>query len=226
MTRDGCRSYSIPFDQEKAMKTQLILTIATFVIASPVAAQVRFYHHRSTAFGDYAAGMAELELARGRAAVDRANAYECRLCAERQRQYLIYDRLEARQLAQESRQQRSQIAADARAKRAAWRQARIEAAANELVADLDAGTYKWPRLLAGPSFAAERVQIGQLLQVRRDVGDSQLPSLIEVIGQLRGKILDSQANATHLERVQAMRVVTQLEYLSAATGEQRKVAKR
>jgi hypothetical protein len=213
--------------KEKAMKSQFILTVAALVIVSPAAAQVLSYHHRSTAFGDYAAGQAELELARGRAVVDRAYAYELRVRTERQRQSLLYDRMELRQLAKQLREERSQAAFEARKKREVGRRARNSDAAGRMLADVRQGSFKWPKLLATGMYSAERLRIEAVLRNWNGSESSQVQAaIVELAKQLRAKVLDPQANATHLERVQAMRVVTQLEYLSTTAGEERKVAKR
>ena len=100
-------------------------------------------------------------------------------------------------------------------------------ATDKMLSDVKQGTFVWPKLLVTPAFATERMRIENLL--RNWNGNASSPvreAILDLVNQLRAKILNPKAKATHLERVQAMRVVTQLENLSTTAGEERKVAKR
>lgn len=196
------------------MKRHLIVTLMAMVLASPAFGQVQAYHHRSTVLGDHAAGLAELELARGQAAVDSAYAYQLRLDAEQKRLALRYHKLRNRQAAREFQSARTQDLADARARRAAQGMARTAVAARKFASEVYHDTYAWPKMLSTEAFAEERATIEQLIRLESGNRAQRAQKLIDVSQKLRTRIRDRQTQATHLERMQALQVVAQLEYLS------------
>jgi hypothetical protein len=210
------------------MKTTITLTSLSVVMISALvllsasaSAQVVAYHHRSTAFGDYAAGASELVRAQGAFLRDEAAAAENWVQVAAARDDLLYQRAEryyqAKQMELEYMKQRAQ----ANREQAQAESAAETAAAQRLVESARLGAVQWPAALTLPRFAESMSLIESILRNWTPAGatsESYRRALVTEAGVLRTRI-SSDRSIDFLSRVEAVRALTRLQTAAAIPAE-------
>lgn len=132
--------------------------------ASAASAQVVAYHHRSTVAGDFLAGYGEAVLAEGIADRNHAIAYRTYVQADRERAALNYEIIQGRMYLNEQRNEAIRQKIENRRASQAEKSLAQDAAAQQLLVDVQRGVQQWPEALERSEFAQSMDLIQRLLQ--------------------------------------------------------------
>lgn len=151
------------------MKRNAAITVALSALivalaASAGSAQVVAYHHRSTVAGDFLAGYGEAVLAEGIADRNHAIAYRTYIQAERDRAALNYEIIQGRLYLEEQRNEAIREKIEARRASQVEKSLAEDAAAQQLLVDVQRGVHVWPEALQRSEFAQSTALIQRLLE--------------------------------------------------------------
>jgi hypothetical protein len=205
------------------MRTSILiatLAVVTATASSSAVAQVVAYHHRSTVYGDWTAGAAELVGAQGRAAVDYARAYEISVRADHNLEDLRQKRLQAHLYEREYRIQMQREKTAERRQRQASEEVSQAQTARELILGVQHGTLAWPVALQRPEYAHSMRMIESILANWSPASDTSFrayrSALATEAGVLRVKISSSDRGISFLEKVAAVRTLKTLQWMASA----------
>lgn len=196
--------------------------LAVFAVTDMASGQVVAYRHRSTVFGDHAAGAAELVRAQGAFLRDHAAAAEQWVNVAAARDQLFYQRVEhAWQIKQMRLDYINQKAANNRERQQFDAAAEMEAA-KQLLQSAQQGLPMWPALLKQPQFAGSIGLIESLLKGWAP-NDPSAPTYRQALATEAGVLRNRIANDTSLNyhsRVEAVETLQRLQLLAGMPAEQ------
>jgi hypothetical protein len=195
-----------------------VLAMVGALNALAAQAQVRSYHHHSTAFGDAWAGMAEYRLADGLYARNWAEGYRHFAVAERELAALEYEWREQQHHARLERLEYNAAKRDGARDRQKRRVAEAIAAAESIPAAVQSHCWHWPEALQLPEYAATVEKIEALLHDwpadggQVDLQDRRMLSAMAI--QLRHAVAFDRDRLSFAERVRTVKVLKSLQLLA------------
>ena len=199
----------------------LTASVLTLLVSSTASAQVVAYHHRSTVFGDHAAGASELVRANGQFLRDEADSAETRVRVAAATDDLYYRRAEQQfQVKQMQLQYRQQRLED-KQQRQAQESATQELAALRLHEQAQRGGVQWPSALTRPEYAASMSLVESIMRnwSPSDVdGDAYRRALATESAVLRARIA-SNTTINHASRLAAVQTLKQVQLLANMPAE-------
>ena len=175
------------------------------------------YHHRSTAFGDYYSGAADLVYAQGQYLKAEAEAARTWVEASRGQAELDYQVAEWRQAAQEARTQALAAKADYFREKAKRLAADRQLAAQTLARDIQDGLPVWPAVLNRPEYEASVSLIASIIRAwggpDKPLEASYRAVLMTELGVLENRVTQNQTLA-YQERFDAVRMLHSLRELT------------
>lgn len=132
-------------------------------LATEASAQAVAYRHRSTAYGDYLSGSADLVLAYGRAAEHHAEAFAITVRAANDLEDLRQKRLRAYYYEREYRDQLIREKAEERKVEQHATEAERDSDALALVRQYELGVFVWPNALQRPEYSSSTRLIESIL---------------------------------------------------------------
>jgi len=205
------------------MPRHTILSIAAFSLVvlaynDAASAQAVAYRHRSTVFGDHAAGYSELVRAQGSFLRDQATAAETWVRVRGAHDQLMYQRAEHYyQIKQLELQYRRQKLDDKLARREIAQDGE-EQAALRLWQDAQHGAAQWPVALQRREYASSMSLVESLLRgwsLEDGASGTLRKALATEIGVLRSRITANESIA-YADRLQAIRTLKQLQLLATS----------
>ncbi len=195
-----------------AAKLAAVALIAT--AAAPAFAQVQAYHHRSTVFGDHAAGLGELYIGQGLNARYNAEAYQTLVRAERDR-YLLGQLMLDGYYQEEARKESKRVALrEENLRERAAREGQTQAQGLDAVSQIRNGTFQWPALLTEAEYAPVRERIEDLVRAwpvdLEAATVSQRAGLVHAINQMQEMIRNNATGASFTDQTRAMKVAKSL----------------
>ncbi|RIK86665.1 MAG: hypothetical protein DCC67_02690 [Planctomycetota bacterium] len=193
-----------------------VLAALPVIGAAEATAQVVAYHHRSTVFGDHAAGAAELVRAYGAFLRDEAAAAQQWVSVAAARDQLYYQRGEYHYRLKQLEQQYIQQKAARNRERQQLNAAAEEAAAERLLQSTQHGVPVWPAALQQPKFAGSMTLIESLLQNWSAEGAAS-PAYRRALATEAGVLRARVAADTTIDfngRVEAVRTLKRLQLLA------------
>jgi hypothetical protein len=196
------------------------LLVATFALTEMASAQTVAYRHRSTVFGDHAAGLSELVRAQGAFLRDEAAAAAKWVEVAAAEDQLWYQRAEYRYQVKQMQLEYLKQKAQANRERQELTAAADEAAALELLRSAQRGAARWPAALTLPKFAGSMSLVESLLKNWSPddaAGDAYRAALATEAGVLRTRI----SNDTSIDfnnRVEAVKTLKRLQRLASMGG--------
>lgn len=184
-------------------------------------AQVIAYDHHSTAFGDHAAGAAELVQAQGQFLVNQSVAAQNLVQAAAANDQLQYQRTEYRYQVKQMKLKYMQDRADLNRQRQSLKSASEEAAARQLVQSAKRGYVQWPTALTQPKFAGSMTLVESILRnwsPEDPSGDAYRRALATEVGVLKTRVA-SDKSLNFPSRVEAVRTLSQLQQLASLPGQ-------
>jgi hypothetical protein len=198
-----------------------LLVSSTLGLAGTVSGQTLYYDHRSTVFGDHAAGLSELVRAQGAFLVDEAAAAEKWVQVAAAEDQLLYQRAEQRYQVKQMQLELSKQRTQAYREKQDQQSAAEEAAARRLLDMAQRGMVQWPTALAQPRFAGSMSLVESLLKNWSPddaSGDAYRKALATEAGVLRTKIATDKTIA-FASRVEAVRTLKHLQLLAGMSGQ-------
>lgn len=203
------------------LTTLAILSCAAIAAATSASAQVIAYRHRSTVFGDHAAGAAELVRARGAYLRDEVAAARQWVDVAAAQDQLWYQRAEMNyRVKQMELDYIKQKAANNR-ERDQLNTAAEVAAAQELLQSAQRGVPMWPAALRLEKFAGSMGLIESLLRhwaPNELSGNAFRQALATEAGVLRVRIAND-ASIAFTDRVEAVQTLQRLQLLAGMSAE-------
>ncbi len=196
------------------------ILVLNFSASARVSAQVVAYGRHSTAFGDYAAGAAELVQAQGQYLVNQSVAAQNFVQATAASDQLQYQRTEYRYQVKQLELKYVQDRADANRQRQNLKSASDEAAARQLVQSAKRGFVQWPTALTQPKYASSMTLIDSILRnwtPEDSTGDAYRRALATEAGVLRARVANDRS-INFPSRVEAVKTLAQLQLLAISPG--------
>jgi hypothetical protein len=197
------------------------LVFATLAAGSTASAQTVAYRHRSTIFGDAAAGASELVRAHGQFLVDESVAAQNWVQVVAAQDQIDYQRAEQRFQVKQMEIQYFQQKAEANRQRRQQKSVEDEAAGMKMLRSAKLAGVQWPTALTNAKFAGSMTLVESILRnwsPEDPSGDAYRRSLATEVGVLRTRVAKDES-LSFASRVEAVKALSQLQQLANTAGQ-------